>query len=138
MCIRDSDRAYPWVDTGNGRFTVGICMDLNDDGFTGWIQQQNPDVVAFPTNWVDTGESVWPYWAFRMQGSRAALVAANRYGSESLAGAEAIGPTDEERGITRFSGASCVLQWRSHEGELRPTVLASLPTVGDGGVAVPV
>ncbi len=126
------ERPYPTVDTGNGRFTVGICMDLNDDAFTAWIRGSGVEAVAFPTNWVDEGEPTWPYWAWRLHGSRAALVAANRWGSEDAAGTMAEGPTRGEDGVTRFSGASCVLQWRGAHDALRPTILASLPTTGDG------
>jgi predicted amidohydrolase len=127
-------RPYPVVDTGSGRFTVGICMDLNDDAFTGWIRDSGVEAVAFPTNWVDEGEPAWPYWAWRLQGSRAALVAANRWGSEQADGVMVEGPTCADTGVTRFSGASCVLQWRGGSGGLRPTVLAALPATGDGGI----
>jgi len=126
------ERPYPLVDTGSGRFTVGICMDLNDDAFTAWIRESGVEMVAFPTNWVDEGEPTWPYWAWRMHGSRAALVAANRWGSEHVSGVVADGPTDAEAEVTRFSGASCVLQWRGPVDGLRPTILASLPATGDG------
>ncbi len=132
------ERPYPVVDTGHGRFTVGICMDLNDDAFTAWVRSSGVEAVAFPTNWVDDGEEVWPYWAWRLQGSGAALVAANRWGSEHVSGVAAEGPTDREQGVTRFSGASCVMQWLPHEGALRPTVLAALGATGSGGVGATV
>jgi len=132
------DGPYPVADTGSGRFTVGICMDLNADAFTGWVRHAAVEAVAFPTNWVDEGEPVWPYWAWRLQGARAALVAANRWGGEDVHGAMVDGPTDRDAGVTSFSGASCVLQWRRHGGRLRPTVLAALPPRGDGSLAATV
>jgi predicted amidohydrolase len=86
---------YRVYDTGRGTFAVGICMDLNDPRFLAWLRGADPDVLAFPTNWVEEGLDVWPYWAARMWGSGATLVAANSYGSD---------------GSYVFSGRSAILQ----------------------------
>lgn len=89
------DSGYSVFDTDVGRVTVGICMDLNDDRFTEWLRAQQPDICAFPTNWVEEHEPVWPYWQERIAGSSTTLVAANTYGwDESVL----------------FSGRSAVLQ----------------------------
>lgn len=76
------DSGYRSFETGAGSFGVGICMDLNDDRFIAWLRVARPEVLAFPTNWVDEGEPVWPYWRARMTGVPSALVAANSYGPD--------------------------------------------------------
>ncbi|MCA9494022.1 MAG: carbon-nitrogen hydrolase family protein [Myxococcales bacterium] len=105
------DSGYETFDTGAGRFGVGICMDLNDDRFVAWVRDTAPDAIAFPTNWVrdPDGTDAWRYWAWRLDGVRSALVAADTWGRE---------------GTTTFEGRSCVLRDR--------TVLAWLPEEGDG------
>ncbi len=105
------DSGYRAFDTDAGRFGVGICMDLNDDGFVAWAAGADLDAIAFPTNWVadDSGTSVWDYWAWRLGPMRAALVAANTWGQQDH---------------VRFTGASAVLQQR--------WVLSHLPEEGDG------
>jgi predicted amidohydrolase len=102
------DSGYLKVDTGRGTFTVGICMDLNDDRFVDWCRTCGSDVVAMPTNWLDEGLVVWHYWAWRMRRVSSVLVAANTYGTE---------------GDITFSGRSAVLT--------RERVLASAPYEGD-------
>lgn len=102
------DGTYPLVDTPRGTFTVGICMDLNDDAFVAWIQEKRPRALAFPTNWVDEDENVWSYWAWRLIDTGCALVAANTYGAE---------------GDLRFRGESAILDDR--------TILAAGPPDGD-------
>ncbi|MCB9672953.1 MAG: carbon-nitrogen hydrolase family protein [Alphaproteobacteria bacterium] len=57
---------YPLVDTGRGVFTVGICMDLNDDRFLAWCAARRPDVIAFPTNWIQEDGSLQAYWQTRL------------------------------------------------------------------------
>ncbi|MFT7520861.1 MAG: putative amidohydrolase [Kiritimatiellia bacterium] len=89
------DSGYQVFDMAEGRFGVGICMDLNDDRFTSWVREQRLAALAFPTNWLEQGIDVWGYWAMRLSGSQTALVAANTYGDE---------------GSTTFSGRSAVLQ----------------------------
>jgi predicted amidohydrolase len=105
------DSGYAAFDTGVGRFGVGICMDLNDDRFVAWVRGAGLRAVAFPTNWVsdDSGVDPWAYWAWRLQGVDAALVAANTWGTD---------------GDTRFTGRSAVLRSR--------VIRAHLPEQGDG------
>ena len=79
---RPGDSGYRAFDTPFGRLGVGICMDLNDRGFTRWVAQATVDVLALPTNWLEEGLPVWPYWAWRISGTGAVLVAANTWGSE--------------------------------------------------------
>lgn len=109
------DTGYRVFDTGmpRGRFTVGICMDLNDDNFIQWCAESAVDAVAFPTNWVDEGHSPWGYWAWRMAPTGAVLIAANSYGPD---------------GHTAFTGLSAVLAGR--------TVYAAAPATGDGVIGV--
>ena len=94
--------------TLDGSFTVGICMDLNDPWFVAWCERQGSEVIAFPTNWVDEGADVWPYWQRRIARTGSTLVAANSYGID---------------GDITFSGRSAILDaW---------SVLASAPVTGD-------
>lgn len=74
--------AYTVYDTGVGRFAVGICMDLNDERFIAWNLVARPDVIAFPTNWLDEGVDVHRYWQDRIAPTGATLVAANTWGPE--------------------------------------------------------
>ena len=76
------DGAYPLVETPFGLLTCGICMDLNDDAFVEHLFETKPDVVAFPTNWIDQGFDVQRYWRWRLQGYPCWFVAANNYGAE--------------------------------------------------------
>ena len=92
------DSGYRYFDADWGRFTVGICMDLNDDAFISWLQHSCADVLAFPTNWLQEDMDVWAYWAWRMGELKTTLVAANTYGVE---------------GDIRFSGRSVVLRERT-------------------------
>jgi predicted amidohydrolase len=106
------DSGYRAFDTDAGRFGVGICMDLNDDGFVRWVAGANLDAIAFPTNWVhsdELGVHTWVYWAWRIRGLAGALVAANTWGTD---------------GATTFTGESVVLH--------RDRALASLPLSGNG------
>ncbi|MEZ4235727.1 MAG: carbon-nitrogen hydrolase family protein [Myxococcota bacterium] len=110
------DSGYRAFETDFGRFGVGICMDLNDDAFVDWVGRSRLDAVAFPTNWVEepgSGIETWAYWAWRMAGQKAALVAANTWGTD---------------GAMSFTGLSAVLQGGR--------ILASLPAAGDGAVVV--
>lgn len=94
--------------TASGTFGVGICMDMNDPRFLTWLWGTPMDALAFPTNWIDEGADVWPYWAARIEGARTVLVAANTYGPEQGIG---------------FSGRSAILDGRR--------ILASAPKQGD-------
>lgn len=106
---------YRFFDTAQGRFGVGICMDMNDPRFVLWCWRSGLDALAFPTNWVDEGTDVWPYWRARIGGSGATLVAANTYGRD---------------GDMRFSGRSAILHDR--------TVVAAAGRHGDAVVFGPV
>lgn len=88
------DQGYRCFETGRGAFTVGICMDLNDDGFIEWLVRTRPRAIAFPTNWLEEDSDVWSYWVTRLWGIPSALVAANTYGWEEQ---------------TCFSGASAIV-----------------------------
>ena len=114
----------PWACAGTGAYgelrldgrtvLTGICMDINDDAFVEVLRERQPDVVAFPTNWVAEEPptvDVWDYWAWRLQGVRGALVAANTWGEESAVGV----------GATRFTGRSAVIQGYRLRGHLGPT-----------------
>lgn len=104
----------PIYRTALGRMTPAICMDLNDDAFGLHLLVSRPDVVAFPTNWVDEGMDILDYWRMRLFGWRGVLVAADRWG--------------EERGV-RFYGRSAVLGPGG-------AVLGMLPAQGDGVLVV--
>ena len=82
------------VDVQGRSVSTGICMDLNDNQFALHLLTARPDIVAFPTNWVDEGHDILPYWRWRMMGWRGWFVAADRWG--------------EEQG-TRFYGRSAIL-----------------------------
>jgi predicted amidohydrolase len=106
------DTPYPLLDTPFGTMTCGICMDLNDDGFVDWLFQAGPEILAFPTNWLDQGFDVRRYWRWRLQGYPCWLVAANTYGEDEgtkFRGRSAI--LDPQGGTQAFAPASgdCVL-----------------------------
>jgi predicted amidohydrolase len=108
------DSGYPRFDTDEGSFTVGICMDLNDDRFVAWCLSARVRAVAFPTNWIDEGPP-HAYWRQRMAGVDAALVAANTWGAE---------PSGDD--TVWFSGESAILD--------RGVLLARGPREGNGQV----
>jgi len=103
------DSGYPLLECAGQRFTVGICMDLNDDAFRDWLVEERPRVLAFPTNWIFEGEQIWPYWAWRMRDTGTALAAANSYGPD---------------GDVEFTGESAVIDGLE--------VLGAAPKTGDG------
>lgn len=102
------DSGYACFEAGGTRFTVGICMDLNDDGFVTWCRDEGARVIAFPTKWIDEGYVPWAYWAWRIQGISTAIVAANSYGAE---------------GDTGFCGLSAIIDG--------PRLLAAAAAEGD-------
>lgn len=110
------DSGYAVFDTDAGTFGVGICMDLNDDRFTDWLREASPDALAFPTNWIEEGIDVWPYWAARMVGLRSTLLAANSWGPEGSFG---------------FSGRSVILQPDLAKGDRSWLILAAAGPQGD-------
>ncbi len=73
----------PVYQTPFGRLTPAICMDLNDDRFALHLLREQPDVVAFCTNWVEQGEDILPYWVWRLAGWRGWLVAADSWGTDA-------------------------------------------------------
>ena len=79
------DSGYRRFDTDAGSFGVGICMDLNDPEFCAWAASAQLDAIAFPTNWLDEGLPIHGYWAARLAGTGATLVAANSWGFDVLA-----------------------------------------------------
>ena len=103
------DLSYPLWTIRDWRCTVGICMDLNDDSFIEWCHSAEVQCIAFPTNWLDEGIDIRPYWAARISGTGALLAAANSYGEE---------------GAISFRGESSVLNER--------TLFTELPAQGDG------
>ncbi len=110
------DSGYRAFDTDWGRFSTGICMDINDDGFTTWLAANDIDVLAFPTNWVEEFSRVWNYWRRRLRPD-ITLVAANTYGLDRHAW---------------FSGRSLISQAGvplAHAGWLGDAVIrATVPT----------
>ena len=100
----------PIFEVDGRRATLAICMDMNDDDLIEHCREHQPALIAFPTNWVDQGDEVAPYWAWRLQGLRCHLLAANTYGRE---------------GHVTFRGESAVLLSEP------PTLLALAPREGD-------
>ncbi|HEX7652935.1 MAG TPA: carbon-nitrogen hydrolase family protein [Verrucomicrobiae bacterium] len=106
--------AYPILETPFGRLGVGICMDLNDDDFCAFLRRQQPDVLAFPTNWLDQGVDIRGYWHQRLYGVRTTLVAANTYGEETCAG----------HPRTKFLGRSAIMKLEAPSRLFEPFVRA--------------
>jgi predicted amidohydrolase len=103
------DSGWRTFETSAGSFAVGICMDLNDDGFISWLAEHSPRALAFPTNWIDQEHTPWDYWAWRMIETGTALVAANSYGPD---------------GELKLRGESAILDGT--------TLLAAATLTGDG------
>ena len=101
--------SYLHVDTEIGRLGMGICMDLNFDGFTQYHISNGTDIILFSTNWLFEGVLIHPYWQMRLKGFSRRLIAANRCGGED--GVE-------------FCGWSAVIE----NGE----ITGALPKNGDG------
>lgn len=108
---------YPMIETPFGVLTCGICMDMNDARFIDHLFASGPDVIAFPTNWLDQGFDIRGYWLYCLNGYPGWLIAANTYGVEEG---------------TRFRGTSSILTpegmlaaGTSREGDA--VVLAALP-----------
>jgi N-carbamoylputrescine amidase len=103
------DLPYPQFNTPYGTATVGICMDINDPRFITHLRRTRPDIVCFPTNWVDEGADIHRYWNQQLRGWNGTLLAADRWGEEDGVG---------------FAGCSAVIR----AGQ----VLVSGPPAGDG------
>ena len=80
------------IGTDSGKIAPGICMDLNDDGFTSFARQ-HASVIPFCTNWLEEGLDVHEYWRLRLEGFKGILIAANSWGFD---------------GVTEFCGRSAV------------------------------
>jgi N-carbamoylputrescine amidase len=80
------DLPYPTFQTPYGTATVGICMDINDPRFLTHIKRTRPDILCFPTNWVDEGVDPRGYWAQQLRGWNGVLLAADRWGEEDEVG----------------------------------------------------
>ena len=103
------DLPYPVFKTPYGTATVGICMDINDPRFLTHIRKVRPDLLLFPTNWVDEGADVHAYWRNQLRGWNGIFMAADRWG--------------EEDGVF-FAGRSAIF----HKG----VTLVEAPVEGDG------
>ena len=120
--LHDSRPPYPIFDVFGWRTTVGICMDLNDPRFIDFCEQAEVELIAFPTNWIDQGYDVIPYWAHVLRDvNRATLLAANSYGEDGpfcLRGRSAILQADPPTlfGLAPASGdylITCQLEYPS-------------------------
>lgn len=81
------DLPYPAFQTPYGTATIGICMDINDPRFVTHIRRTRPNVLCFPTNWVDEGkDDIHRYWAGQLRGWDGYLLAADRWGEEDGVG----------------------------------------------------
>jgi len=105
------DLPYPTFRTPYGTASVGICMDINDPRFLTHLRRSRPDLLCFPTNWVDEGTNPQSYWALQLRsvGWNGTLLAADRWGEEDGVG---------------FCGSSAILR--------RGEVLVSGGPEGDG------
>jgi predicted amidohydrolase len=95
------DADLSWAEAGNTRCIIrsgygtlapGICMDLNDDGFTAFAHE-HAAVIPFCTNWLEEGLDVHEYWKLRLEGFKGAFIAANSWGFD---------------GATEFCGRSAI------------------------------
>lgn len=109
--LSEESPPYPLLNIFGWRATVGICMDLNDPRFIEFCECAEIELIAFPTNWIDQGHDVVPYWAHVLQdASRVTLLAANSYGQD---------------GPYMLRGRSAILQANP------PTLLGVAPSKGD-------
>ena len=76
------DLPYPVFQTAWGKTALGICMDINDPRFLTHIRKVRPDLLLFPTNWVDEGADVHAYWRNQLRGWNGIFMAADRWGDE--------------------------------------------------------
>ena len=94
LWAESGDSGYRYFDADWGRFTVGICMDLNDDTFISWLQHSADGGYW----WLRGRGCVGLLGVARKEEVKTTLVAANTYGVE---------------GDIRFSGRSVVLRERT-------------------------
>lgn len=97
------------IDTGAAVSAVGICMDLNDEGFRRFLGEHQPQQLWFLTNWIEEGFDVLQYWRQRIFPWSGVMIAANTWGMD---------------GEVEFSGRSLI--W-SAEGD----VLCRAPRQGN-------
>jgi predicted amidohydrolase len=71
------------VETPHGRIVPGICMDINDPGFTRHVQRAAADIVAFCTNWIEEGIDIRSYWHRRLFHRDGIILAADTWGEDS-------------------------------------------------------
>jgi predicted amidohydrolase len=77
------DLPYVSFQTPFGLATIGICMDINDPRFITHVRRTRPDIICFPTNWVDEGnDDIHKYWTNQLRGWGGWLLAADRWGQE--------------------------------------------------------
>lgn len=85
------DADYAWATAGQTRFlittpfgvlTPAICMDLNDYNFLEFIWSEQPDIIAFCTNWLDEGGTILRYWKERLSFWRGWFLSANSWGPD--------------------------------------------------------
>lgn len=67
-------------DTHLGRMFPGICMDINDDGFSESARVHGAEIIPFCTNWIEEGIDVWAYWQSRLADFTGCFIAANTWG----------------------------------------------------------
>ncbi len=104
------DTPFPRFHTPYGTALVAICMDINGWELPRAARLAPPDVICFPTNWVDEGRTdIHDYWNWRMPTFDGIFLAADRTGAEDGVG---------------FYGRSAILVAG------RPVV--SAPATGDG------
>lgn len=95
LCWAAPGRRRLALSTPLGRMVPGICMDLNDDRFVGFVAAARASLLPFCTNWLlEEGADLHGYWRWRLGGWPGWFVAANTWGSD--------------RG-TRFAGRSAIL-----------------------------
>lgn len=80
------DLPYPVFETQWGKTTLGICMDINDPRFLTHVRKIKPDLVLFPTNWVEEGVDIHKYWMNQLRGWNGTFAAADRWGEEDGVG----------------------------------------------------
>lgn len=76
------DLGFMSVSTPLGIMGAGICMDLNYNDFVRYHIESETGLLLFPTNWIDQGFDVLPYWSSRLQGFNGTAFIANNYGCE--------------------------------------------------------
>ena len=71
------------IQTEHGRIAPAICMDLNDNKLLYWLWREQPDILAFCTNWLDEGSPIDDYWKLRTFHWSGWMVGANCWGEDN-------------------------------------------------------